>query len=98
MSFSVSTPQACVCKMPDAVKDVEDLTLSETINPPGQIALLEAGKKAAIEILESGTIGDDTCGYRVTISGHGNEPPAMGDSVSVSIATAIPTDPPARTE
>lgn len=99
MSFSVSTPENCICKMPDAVKDVEDLKLGETQGQPvASAALLDQCKKAAIAILESGDIGDDTCGFRVTVSGHTNEPPAMGDSLSVSISATAPTEPPARSE
>lgn len=96
MSFSVRTPEGCICKMPDAVKDVEDLKLGEVEPKQGQIDLLEVGKKAAIEALESGKIGNDEAGFTVSISGHASEPAGIGDTLNIGIMATTATDPPQR--
>ena len=95
MSFSVRTPEACICKMPDALEDVADLKLPEG-STEGQIALLETAKTAIKEVLESGRIGNDEAGFIVSISGHVSEPAGIGDTLNIGIMAGTPTDPPQR--
>lgn len=101
MSFSVNTPTTCVCKMPDAIEDIDDLVLPDGSSPT-QVALLAAGKAAAAAALETDKVGivdgDKATGYYVTISGHSGEEAGIGDSLYVSIQVQAPTDPPARNE
>jgi hypothetical protein len=97
MSFSVRTPESCICEMPDALEDLADLKLPEgQADLEASNTLLDLGKAAVKEILESGKLGGEDAGFIVNISGHANEPPAVGDSLSVAITATTPTDPPQR--
>lgn len=99
MSFYVQTPTECVCALPDAIKDINDMEISGT-STDAQNELLEAAKAAAKDLIEGGSIGVPTStedapatGYRVSISGHVGETPGLGDSLSISISAAVPTLP-----
>ena len=96
MSLHVTTPSDSMKTLPDLIDQINDLSLAESASD-SQKDLLETGKSALKDIIESGTIGipngEDATAYYVSISGHANEEHSVGETLNISIGAVSPQEP-----